>query len=59
MIKKGLIEFGFCRFFIKFFVGYFLRFCIKNFILLKHTHNLKLFDKITDSTMVKNILKYQ
>ena len=54
MFKKELTEFGFYRFFIKFFVGYFLRFCIKNFILLKHTHNLKLFDKVTDSTMVKN-----
>ena len=29
-------------------------FISKNFILLKHTHNLKLFDKITDSTNVKN-----
>ena len=54
MFKKELIEFRFYRFFIKFFVGYFLRFCIKNFILLKLTHNLKLFDKITDSTTAKN-----
>ena len=47
MIKKGLTDLGFC-------IEDYLRFYIKNFILLKHTHNLKLFDKVTDSTTAKN-----
>ncbi|OTQ25920.1 hypothetical protein B6D02_12380, partial [Gilliamella apicola] len=45
------------QFLIEYFVENFLDFISKNFVLLKHSHNLKLFDKISDNITAKIFFK--